>query len=386
MPLISHAAAHKLTEDIFVASGAPLEEARLVADHLVAANLCGVDSHGLIRIPQYAQDVRGGTIRPGAKMKILRETAVSAVVDCGWNFGVVGADRATTVALEKAQTHGIAIVVTRRCNHAGRLGHYLERITEQGLLGLGFCSSPAHGHFVVPWGGRDGRLSTNPLAYGVPVPGKAPIISDFSTSQAPEGRIRLYKHRKQNLPEGWILDSAGEPSISPSDFYGPPRGCILPFGGRLGYRGYALGLLVEVMGTILAGYDSTKDRPGNGVSFVVFDPTLLAESETYRENLGGLGKYIKSSRPVSPSSEVLLPGELERQKRQTRLAKGFEIEAATWSAILEVAAHLKVGIDVSLPSKTDKVVTTSADTKARECDISERPSDGEAKQEEDAQR
>jgi uncharacterized oxidoreductase len=384
MPLISKADAHKLTQDIFVASGAPLEEARLVADHLVAANLCGVDSHGLIRIPQYAQDVRDGTIRPGAEMKILRETAVSAVVDCGWNFGVVGADRATTVALEKARAHRIAIVATRRCNHAGRLGHYLEKIAKQGFLGLGFCSSPSHGHFVVPWGGRDGRLSTNPLAYGIPLSGRAPIISDFSTSQAPEGKIRLYKHRKQNLPEGWILDSAGEPSILPSDFYGPPRGGILPFGGRLGYRGYALGLLVEIMGTILAGYDSTKDRPGNGVSFIVFDPTLLVADEVYCENLETLGKYIKSSRPASADSEVLLPGELEQQKRKTRLAKGFEIEAATWSAILDVAASLKVAIDASLTSKTDQVAARTG-AKGKAHNISQRPAEVETKAKEDAQ-
>jgi hydroxycarboxylate dehydrogenase B len=109
-----------------------------------------------------------------------------------------------------------------------------------------------------------GRLSSNPVAYAIPTNGGPPAVADFSTSQTPEGRIRLYKNRKQNLPEAWILNASGEPSTSPADFYGPPRGKILPFGGKQGYRGYSLGLLVEVMGKILAGDDSTKSGLATG--------------------------------------------------------------------------------------------------------------------------
>jgi uncharacterized oxidoreductase len=345
MPHVSSADAHKLTVDIFEACGSPAEESRIVADHLVNANLCGMDSHGLIRIPQYVQDAREGTAKPGAAITIASETAVSAVVDCGWNFGVVGAERAARIAVDKTRNSRIAVVATVHCNHAGRLGHYLEQIAAQKLIGFGFCSSPKHGHFVVPWGGRDGRLSTNPMAYGIP-DDDAPIVSDFSTSQAPEGKIRLYKNRKQNLPEGWILDASGQPSTSPSDFYGPPQGGILPFGGRQGYRGYALGLLVEVMGTILAGNDPTEDRPGNGVSFIVFDPGLLADTKRFEGNVQKLKDYIHSSRPSKSGTEVLLPGEPEQRSRAIRSKEGIEIDPATWAAIEKVAASLNVEIKI----------------------------------------
>jgi hydroxycarboxylate dehydrogenase B len=341
MPHLYSADAHKLTVDIFQACGSPAEDSRIVANHLVTANLCGMDSHGLIRIPQYVQDAQEGTARPGAPITIASETPVSAVVDCGWNFGVVGAEKAAGIAIAKARSSRIAVVSTLRCNHAGRLGHYLEEIVQQKLIGFGFCSSPKHGHFVVPWGGRDGRLSTNPMAYGIP-DGDAPIVSDFSTSQAPEGKIRLYKNRKQNLPEGWILDAAGQPSTSPSDFYGPPQGGILPFGGRQGYRGYALGLLVEVMGTILAGSDPTEDRPGNGVTFIVFDPTLLVDAHRFETNLKKLKEYVHSSRPSKSGSEVLLPGEPEQRSRAVRSKEGIEIDVATWASIVNIAALLKV--------------------------------------------
>lgn len=346
MPLVSSADAYKLTADIFQACGSPQEEAQIVANHLVKANLSGMDSHGIIRIPQYVQDVQNGTVKPGATVSLLSETPVSAVVDCGWNFGVVGAEKAADIALEKARSSRIVVVTTQHCNHAGRLGHYMEKIALQKFIGFGFCSSPKHGHFVVPWGGRDGRLSTNPIAYGIPGD-DAPIVSDFSTSQAPEGKIRLYKNRKQNLPEGWILDALGQPSILPSDFYGPPQGGILPFGGRQGYRGYALGLLVEIMGTVLAGNDSTEDRPGNGVAFIVFDPTLLVGSDRFEANLRKLKDYIRSSRPSNRGSEVMLPGEPEQRNRAARGREGIEVEAATWAAILKVASMLKVPVEVA---------------------------------------
>jgi uncharacterized oxidoreductase len=334
--------AHKLTVAIFTACGASSYEANTVADHLVGANLRGVDSHGLIRIPQYVQDIRAGVIRPGAEITILRETSLSAVVDCGWNFGLVGAQKAVEIGIDKAQANKMSLVVTQRCNHAGRLGHYLEKVAEAGFWGLGFCSSPRHGHFVVPWGGRDGRLSTNPFAFGIYMPDRPPIVADFSTSQAPEGKIRLYKDRKQTLPEGWIVDAGGQPSTSPADFYGPPQGGILPFGGSLGYRGYALGLLVELMGTILAGQNPVEERPGNGVTFLLLDPTLLVSDDRLKQNLVELANYIKSSRPTKEGREVLLPGEPEQQTRVKRLRDGIDFEPSTWDAILAIAASLNV--------------------------------------------
>lgn len=361
MPRLSSSDAYNLAVEIFTRCGARDEEARLVADHLVDANLCGVDSHGIIRIPQYVKDVQQGDIRPGTEIRREQETPVSAVVDCGWTFGLAGAAKAAEIAIEKARNNNIAMVVTRRCNHAGRLGYYMEKVARAGYWVLGFCSSPLHGHFVVPWGGKDGRLSTNPFAYGIPMPDRQPMVADFSTAQAPEGKIRLYRNRKQKLPEGWIVDAHGQPSTSPRDFYGPPQGGILPFGGPLGYRGYSLGLLVELMGTTLAGSSSTEDRPGNGVTFLLIHPSLVADEEQLQKNLMQLASYIKSSRPVRDGEEVLLPGEPEQRMRERRLVEGFEVETATWSTILEVAKDLNVAVEY-IDRKQDHVVPEERET------------------------
>ncbi|MCL5770461.1 MAG: Ldh family oxidoreductase [Planctomycetes bacterium] len=329
-----------LTRQVFEACGAPTAEAGIVSEHLVENNLRGVDSHGVMRIPQYVQAVRDGVIRPGAAIVLKQETTNTAVVACGWNFGMVGGIRAIQTAVAKAKAHTMGMVVTRCCNHAGRLGAYVEWAALQGMIALGFCSSPRHGHFVAPWGGKEGRLATNPIAFAIPNGDRPPLVSDFSTAQVPEGKIRLYQSQNRSLEDGWIMDATGRPSRSPADFYGPPQGAILPFGGQMGYRGYALGLLVEIMGTTLAGEDSTSERAGNGLAFIVVDPTALIEHGHYCELIESLTSYVKSSEPMDYAKPVLLPGELERQVRLERQNKGVPIDESTWVHIVRTARAL----------------------------------------------
>lgn len=332
----------RFTTRVFQTCGAPEPEAAVVAEHLVTANLMGYDTHGVIRVPQYVEDVRRGVIRPGAPIVVEKETATTAVLDCGWNFGQVGGRRAIEVAVEKARDRHTTTVVARRCNHAGRLGAYTLRAAENGFLAIGACNSPRHGHFVIPWGGREGRLATNPLSFAIPSNSGPPILADFSTAVAPEGSIRLYRNMGQPLPDGWILDAQGQPSNSPDDFYGPPRGAILPFGGSRGYRGYALGLLVEILGGLLGGSSITLEQPGNGLGFIVVDPTAFLSREKFDQMIHELREYVKSSPPAPGFEDVLLPGEPDFRMREQRLRDGIPIDDSTWQQISEAAASLGV--------------------------------------------
>jgi uncharacterized oxidoreductase len=135
-------AVRRFTENVFVACGVPADEAALISEHLIKANLMGYDSHGIIRISQYVKDVKRGAIVPGAPVTFKDQTNTTAIVDCGWNFGQVGAFRALQCAVDKARSRHIAMVVTQRCNHAGRLGAYTQAAAEQGFIALGFCNSP----------------------------------------------------------------------------------------------------------------------------------------------------------------------------------------------------------------------------------------------------
>jgi hydroxycarboxylate dehydrogenase B len=330
-------------ESVFVACGAPSEEAALIAEHLVKANLMGYDSHGIIRIPQYVNDVKRGVVVPGAPVTLKNQTDTTAIVDCGWNFGQVGAFRALQCAIDKARAHNIGMIVTQRCNHAGRLGAYTQAAAEQGFVALGFCNSPpGDGHFVAPWGGREGRLSTNPMSFAVPCGNGSPILGDFSTSQTPEGKLRLYRNQKKLLPHGWIVDAEGKPSNDPADFYGPPRGAILPFGGELGYRGFALGLLVESLSGLLAGMSTVKPQPGNGLCFIVVNVAAFLPQVEFAVLTQELRAYVKSCPTAANYQEITLPGELDFRLMQERTLHGIPVDPQTWKQICECAESVGV--------------------------------------------
>ena len=351
MNLLPAQALRDLGVELFQACGAPAAEAALVADHLVEASLMGIDSHGVVRYVMYVEHCLDGTIRPGAPARVVDGRGRVAVVDCGMNFGQVGAHYITDRVLEDARAGGIAFAVSRRCHHVGRLGAWPQKLAEAGLFGLAVANSHRHGHFVVPWGGREGRLATNPLAWAAPTGGD-PLLLDMSTSMIPEGRIRTALHAGEQLPEGRILDGDGRPTVDPADFYGPvegpPAGAILPFGGDLGYRGFGLSLLVEVLGAAIAGEPLAEPDDGryiNGFGILAIDPAALAGSrDRFRELTGELRDYVRSSVPAPGFEEVLMPGEREFRTLRARRREGIPLPEESRRLIAGVADRVGVRV------------------------------------------
>jgi uncharacterized oxidoreductase len=298
----------------------------------------------VIRVAQYIDEVKRGAVVPGAPVRLEKETETTALVDGGWNFGQVAGLRAIDVAIAKAKLGGIAMVVTRRSNHAGRLGAYTQRAAEAGFVALATCNSPKNGHFVLPWGGREPRLATNPLSFAIPSGAGFPLLADFATAETTEGALRLYRNLGKPLPNGWILDPQGRPSNRAEDFYGPPKGAILPFGGPRGYRGFALSLLVEILGGLLGGSSITKDQPGNGLAFIVVDAAAFLPSVQFEAMMRELREYVKSSPPAEGFSEVLLPGEPEARRIEERRKNGIPLDETTWDQIRGAAASVGVAI------------------------------------------
>ncbi|MGD9857324.1 MAG: Ldh family oxidoreductase [Planctomycetaceae bacterium] len=330
---------------LFTAAEARAEDARAAADALVTSSLMGHDSHGVIRIPEYLDYLAEGSIAVDARITIERTGPATAIVDCGKGFGAVGAETAMREAVALAREVRTASVITRHCNHVGRLGAWVQLAADHGMLALATCNSPVYGHFVLPWGGREGRLATNPIAYAVPTGGD-PIVADFSTSVAPEGKIRFYRNEHKSVPDGWILDAQGFPTNDPQAFYGPPRGGILPLGGSAGHKGFALGLLVEILGSALAGLRPTDTAAfGNGVCFIVIDPVAFCPLDEFRRLMDETIAYIKSSPPAPGFDEVLVPGELEFRTRRQREREGIPIDEATLDAMRQHAERLSIDID-----------------------------------------
>jgi uncharacterized oxidoreductase len=331
-----------LATRIFAALGVPDGDAAWVARLLVRANLRGHDSHGVIRVPQYAGSIRKGDTNPRPAMQVLHETPTTAIVDGDLGLGQVVARRATEVALEKARRQGLAAVGVRRSNHIGRLADYVELAAEQGYVGLIWANAPT-APSVVPHGGTSRRLSTNPLAVAIPGPGGGVAISvDMATSIVAEGKVRVKRNRKERLPDGWAIDPDGRPVTDSEGFYGPPRAGLLPAGG---HKGTALGLIVEVLGGILSGEGAIGDRTGpvhNGTFLVLVEVARFLPLLDFTGQVTDLVRFVKSATPAA-GGEVLVPGEPEARSEAHRRAHGVPVEAETWRQIEEIAAELGVG-------------------------------------------
>ena len=316
--------------------GAPPRHATVVAEHLVESSRLGVHSHGLIRVPQYVKEIRAGEIDPRARPRRLRKGGAVT-----WVGGIFAATRAVAAARE----HGIGLVIANRLGHTGRLGAYAELIAAERCVGLVFGTGPRRGHIVAPFGGVEGRLSTNPIAFAVPNAAK-PVVADFATSQLPEGKVRSARNRRLRLPPGVLQDPDGNPTDDPAVLYGRPRGTLLPLGGAdYGHKGYALGILVEAMATLLAG-DDPVDASRQGFNLAVL---AIATRPGFETATARFVDYLRSARPADPSRPVLVPGDPERVARGRAYV---EVDEQTWGETEAIARELGVEVPSSAVSRS----------------------------------
>jgi uncharacterized oxidoreductase len=336
-------AANKLVDlvtAIMQGAGSHAEEARTIARRLVDSNLVGHDSHGVLRVGKYLEWVREGWLRPNTPPTIVFDSETIAIVDGNLSFGQVTGEFSTRLGIRKAAQKGIALVGLRNCGHLGRLGDWAEMAAEAGQVSLHFLNTSG-AQRVAPFGGSDRRLSTNPLAIGVPLAGSDPAILDITTSTVAEGKLMVALNKGEKVPQGWIVDKHGNPTTDPALFY--EGGALLTIGA---HKGSGLSILTD----LLAGAVSTgrSSDPGDTVMrnnmlsiFIapaVYDGehTVLAEAKRFVE-------YVKASPPAVAGQPVLGPGDAERHTRAARLANGVPLDDKTWQDLLEAARS--VGID-----------------------------------------
>ncbi len=342
MPTIRAEELLRLGQDVFRAIGVPDEDATWMARTLVRASLQGHDSHGVIRIPQYVEEWRTGKLNPKAKPRILSEGPATALMEGEAGFGQIVARGAMTLAIRKAGAAGVAAVGVRRSGHIGRLADYVEMASAQDMIALLFVNASGAGQWMAPWGGREARLSTNPLAFACPAGATPPILLDIATTTAPEGKVRVKRNRREPVPLGWIIDAQGEPTKDPEALYRTPRGTLLPMAG---HKGYALALMVEILAGILGRAGHVCEHPGldyNGLFIVVLDIARFLPPGVFRAEVDDLTGYLKSSALAPGSSRILTPGEAEVLTERERAATGIFIEEETWTQIVTAAHQLGV--------------------------------------------
>jgi uncharacterized oxidoreductase len=304
-----------------------------------------------MRIPQYVDFLERGVYRSKVSLLVEHETPVLVVCDGQWGLGQVQAHRLLDLVLPKAQSMGVGVGTARDCGHIGRLGEYAERAASAGLLLLATVNNGGAARRVAPPGGLEPRLSTNPFCAAVPTSDPdAPIVVDFGTSVVAEGKVRGYYISQRTVPEGWLLDHQGQPTTDPAVLYEPPFGTILPLGGAQSYKGFGLGLVLDLWAGGLSGgrcsHAGMHSVPGNNVFFLALEPTRFAGTDHLVGQATQLAETIRMTPRVPGVDAILLPGDPERLTLQHRTAHGIPLDDNHWAKLTELAGRLDVRIPI----------------------------------------
>lgn len=351
MVFVSPGRLRELVVRVVGAAGAAEPDARILADHLVDANLAGHDSHGVGMLPTYVRAIRGGALDPRARARIDDRGGSVLAVDGGRGFGQVVGREATAAGVERARSAGLALVALRNSGHVGRVGTYGEQAAAAGIASVHFVNVVGHAPLVAPFRGTDARLSTNPFCVAIPAAGgKAPVVLDFATSVVALGKVRVALSRGQDLPEGTLLDAAGESTTDPRVMFEEPRGALLPFGQ---HKGYGLALACELLAGALGGGGTllsvprAPDQVRNNMLSFFFDPRRLPGFDALDEEVAALIDHVKASPPADPGQPVLVAGEPERRARAEREVTGVPIERVTWEQLVDAGASLGVAVSAA---------------------------------------
>ena len=344
--LLDSSAAFALIEDIFQKLEISPDDCTTVAETLMEASLSGYDSHGIMRVPMYAADIRRGAIDVGAQLEIVQETPASIHLDAHFALGPIAATEAVRLASTKAEEVGIGCVGLGNSNDIGRLGGYLHRPASAGLIAVMLVNDAGGGPWVAPWGGTQPFLSTNPIAAAIPWRQDLPIVIDISTSIVAGGKLKMLANLDQTPPEDWLVDLKGNPTTDLSSFFTLPRqSSILPLGGLVaGHKGFALSLLVDLLAGALGGSGCSSgeesDLNRNGVFVVAIDPAKFVGRQQFEASVTQFVARLKVTDKAPGTDEILVPGERAHQERQKRRRNGIPVDAPTRAAITALLTEI----------------------------------------------
>jgi LDH2 family malate/lactate/ureidoglycolate dehydrogenase len=336
----------RFTEKVFEKLGIPHEDARVSADVLIEADLRGFDCHGVSRLFPCFKRIRKGLIEANPRIEINWLTSVTGCCDGGNGLGMVVGYRAMRACLERAERYGAAFLAVRRSNHFGIAGYYSSMALDCNMIGITMSNASPR---VVPTGGTTGILGTNPLSVAIPGESGSPFLLDMATSAVSSGKLDVAVRKGMEIPEGWVY-----PSVKPFlDEEGVVPMSVLqyPLGGRRetgGYKGYGLGLLVDLLCGVLPGANfgsrlaaSKRDTEANiGHFFGAMKITGFIPISSFNENFDSLIKDVKSS-PLEPGTDrILIPGEPEAGAKRASEISGVPILPAVMKRLREMASAL----------------------------------------------
>ncbi len=327
------------TRRVFESFGVPEVDARQASDVLLAADLRGIDSHGVARLKTYVELLTHGRIDPTAELTLVRETASTATVDAGGGLGLAMAPKANAIAMDKADVVGTGWVSVRHSNHYGIAGYYVLEALEREMIGISMTNTSK---IVAPLWGRESMLGTNPIAIAFPGKEEPPIVIDMATSAVAFGKVEMAERRGEAMPDGWAIDREGYPTNDPQEVI-RGGGAQLPLGSdrlRGGHKGYCLGAMVDILSSVLSGanwgpfvppfalfQEIPDESVGKGIGhfFGAIRIDAFMDPDEFKERIDQWIRTMRSTEPAPETEGPLIPGDPEREIMDERQELGIPL-------------------------------------------------------------
>jgi LDH2 family malate/lactate/ureidoglycolate dehydrogenase len=328
----------------FEAVGVPPEDASIVAELMVRADVNGSDGHGVFRLAQYIKRIKAGGMNVKPNIRVIQERDATALVDGDNGLGHLVMRFAAQTAIEKAKRSGVAWVGARMSNHAGPASLYATMPLAHDMIGLYLAVGNAN--HLPPWGGMDMLLSTNPIAIAVPTLDEPPVVMDMATTVAAYGKVKTKAQRGETMPEGWMIDREGKPLTDPKR---ADDGFLLPIGG---YKGYAMALIFGLLAGTLNGaalaretVDFNKDdktTTNTGQAIMAISVEAFAPVMDFKRKVDDVVRQMRGSARLPGFDRVWLPGEQSHLKRQDRTAHGIPLPQVLRDSLDKLAGELGI--------------------------------------------
>ncbi|PZE19681.1 Ldh family oxidoreductase [Paenibacillus xerothermodurans] len=328
--------------EVLIAAGIPDNDALLIADSLVHANLTGVHSHGVSKLNDYLLRLDQNLVTKETNITVVRESATTALLDAGNGWGQVVSQRAVDIAVEKAKQYGSSWVGVRNSNHYGTAAYWTAKIAAQGMIGISMTNtSPV----MVPFGSKTPTLGTNPLCIAVPSSSGRPIMLDMATSNQARGKITLASKLGKPIPKDWAITADGQET---TDAHEALKGSLLPFGGA---KGSGLAIMIDILTGVLTGsmfgasvprfYDDPVPQD-LGHMFAAIDIESMLPLDTFLERMDEKERETRESAPAQGFEQVYMPGDLEYLRAEQARKDGIQLSKEIYEELLSTARRYGV--------------------------------------------
>jgi len=333
-------------QEILIKHDVPVKDASIVAECLVSANLRGVDSHGVIRLPVYVSRLHKKIVKAKPEIKVEHRTKVCLHINGDNGLGPVVGQRAMQEALKLAKLYGMGLSGVSHSNHFGPASFYVDQAVAAGCIGIACSNAPPN---MAPWGGRTRFLGTNPLGVGIPCGTEPPIIFDMATSVVARGKIIMAAQRGEPIPEGWAVDPQGLPTTDPVQAL---LGAVLPFGGA---KGSAISFLIDALagawtganyGRYINTLENYEKEQSLGHLFLALRADLFMPMSDFTSRIDDLVHMLKTTPPAAGVASVMAPGDPELMIARERKLHGIPITSEVWKQLSELAKATNVTLPV----------------------------------------